>query len=53
VASYRRRYQEPEADHDELVARLSAFSAAACLAANAAAQREQVVPSAGARPSTR
>lgn len=33
VASYRRRYQEPEADLDELVAKLSAFSAAACLAA--------------------
>jgi hypothetical protein len=30
--SYRRRYSEPDPEHDELVARLAAFSAAACLA---------------------
>ncbi|MGH9040750.1 MAG: ribbon-helix-helix domain-containing protein [Acidimicrobiia bacterium] len=36
VASYRRRYQEPDASHDEVVARLSAFSVAACLAASEA-----------------
>jgi Arc/MetJ-type ribon-helix-helix transcriptional regulator len=31
VASYRRRYAEPDA-HDELIEKLAAFSAAACLA---------------------
>jgi Arc/MetJ-type ribon-helix-helix transcriptional regulator len=30
--SYRRRYAEPDDDHDQLVARLAAFSVAACLA---------------------
>jgi Arc/MetJ-type ribon-helix-helix transcriptional regulator len=30
--SYRRRYQTPDTDHDDLIARLAAFSAAACLA---------------------
>ena len=32
VASYRRRYEEVDAAHDGLVAKLSAFSVAACLA---------------------
>lgn len=32
VTSYRRRYRDVEAGHDELVAKLSAFSVAACLA---------------------
>jgi Arc/MetJ-type ribon-helix-helix transcriptional regulator len=32
VASYRRRYAEPDAAHDELIEKLAAFSAAACLA---------------------
>jgi len=37
VASYHRRYQEPDdAGHDELVTKLAAFSVAACLAANEA-----------------
>jgi hypothetical protein len=31
VASYRRRYANPDFPHDELVARLGAFSATACL----------------------
>lgn len=30
--SYRRRYAEPDPEHDQLVIQLSAFSAAACLA---------------------
>lgn len=34
VASYRRRYGPADAAHDELVAALSAFSVAACLAAH-------------------
>jgi Arc/MetJ-type ribon-helix-helix transcriptional regulator len=34
VASYRRRYREPDAPGDDLVAKLSAFSVAACLAAS-------------------
>lgn len=34
VASYRRRYQEVDAAQDDLVAKLSAFSVAACLAAS-------------------
>ena len=33
VASYRRAYATPDPGHDELVAALGAFSAAACLAA--------------------
>jgi Arc/MetJ-type ribon-helix-helix transcriptional regulator len=32
VASYRRRYGEPDRAHDDLVAALSSFSVAACLA---------------------
>lgn len=36
AASYRRRYAAPDAENDELVARLSAFSVAACLAADKA-----------------
>jgi Arc/MetJ-type ribon-helix-helix transcriptional regulator len=32
VESYRRRYAEPDLHRDELVARLAAFSVAACLA---------------------
>ena len=32
VASYRRRYEDVDAAHDDLVAELSAFSGAACLA---------------------
>lgn len=31
--SYRRRYANPDPGHDELVAKLSSFSVAACLAA--------------------
>jgi Arc/MetJ-type ribon-helix-helix transcriptional regulator len=34
AASYRRRYAEPDTGNDELVARLAAFSVAACIAAN-------------------
>lgn len=34
AASYRHRYRSPDPQHDELVAKLSAFSVAACLAAN-------------------
>ena len=34
VASYRRRYSEPDALSDDLIAKLSAFSVAACLAAS-------------------
>lgn len=34
VASYRRRYSEADSAHGELVAELSAFSVAACLAAS-------------------
>lgn len=34
IESYRRRYAAPDPTHDALVARLGAFSAAACLAAN-------------------
>ncbi len=30
--SYRRRYADPDPDHDALVAQIGAFSAAACLA---------------------
>ncbi len=33
AASYRHRYANPDPDHDDLVAKLGAFSAAACLAA--------------------
>jgi Arc/MetJ-type ribon-helix-helix transcriptional regulator len=36
VASYHRRYHEPDAGHEELVTKLAAFSVAACLAANEA-----------------
>ena len=32
VDSYRRRYAEPDAEHDRLVADLASFSVAACLA---------------------
>ncbi|MGH8908493.1 MAG: hypothetical protein ACRD0K_18825 [Egibacteraceae bacterium] len=32
LESYRRRYAEPDPAHDELTARIAAFSAAACLA---------------------
>lgn len=32
--SYRRRYAEPDPAHDELIAGIGAFSAAACLAAD-------------------
>jgi Arc/MetJ-type ribon-helix-helix transcriptional regulator len=32
LASYQRRYGTPDAEHDELVAALSSFSVAACLA---------------------
>ncbi len=32
VDSYRRRYAEPDPAHDELIARIAAFSVAACLA---------------------
>lgn len=32
VESYRRRYAEPDPDHADLIARMAAFSAAACLA---------------------
>lgn len=32
AASYQRRYGQPDADHDALVAALSSFSVAACLA---------------------
>jgi Arc/MetJ-type ribon-helix-helix transcriptional regulator len=32
AASYQRRYAHPDADHDALVAALSSFSVAACLA---------------------
>jgi hypothetical protein len=32
--SYRRRYAEPDPDHDDLVAGLASFSVAACLAAS-------------------
>jgi Arc/MetJ-type ribon-helix-helix transcriptional regulator len=32
VASYQRRYGEPDAEHDAFVAALSSFSVAACLA---------------------
>jgi len=31
-ASYRRRYHEPDVEHDALMAALSSFSVAACLA---------------------
>lgn len=34
VASYRRRYADPDFAHDGLVGQLAAFSVAACLAAN-------------------
>ena len=34
VASYRRRYGQPDLTGDEVVAELAAFSVAACLAAN-------------------
>jgi Arc/MetJ-type ribon-helix-helix transcriptional regulator len=34
VASYRRRYREPDSPSDHLIAKLSAFSVAACLAAS-------------------
>ncbi len=34
TASYRHRYASPDPDQDDLVAKLGAFSAAACLAAN-------------------
>lgn len=34
AASYRRRYGKPDDDHDALVAALSTFSVAACLAAD-------------------
>jgi Arc/MetJ-type ribon-helix-helix transcriptional regulator len=34
VASYRRRYASPDLRDTELLARLSSFSVAACLAAN-------------------
>lgn len=34
VASYRRRYGQPDSTQDDLVAKLSAFSVAACLAAS-------------------
>jgi Arc/MetJ-type ribon-helix-helix transcriptional regulator len=34
VASYRRRYQDVDAAHDDLIAELSAFSVAACLVAS-------------------
>lgn len=34
VASYRRRYGQPDSPQDDLVAKLSAFSVAACLAAS-------------------
>jgi Arc/MetJ-type ribon-helix-helix transcriptional regulator len=33
-ASYRRRYTEPDPEHDETIASLAAFSVAACLAVN-------------------
>jgi len=32
--SYRRRYAEPDTDHDPLIAHLASFSVAACLAAS-------------------
>ncbi|CAN5793168.1 hypothetical protein BH20ACT4_BH20ACT4_03930 [soil metagenome] len=32
AASYRRRYHEPDAEHDALMASLASFSVAACLA---------------------
>lgn len=32
--SYRRRYAEPDPDHDRRIAGIGAFSAAACLAAD-------------------
>lgn len=32
--SYRRRYAEPDSDHDRLVADIASFSVAACLAAS-------------------
>lgn len=32
AASYRRRYVSPDLQHDELLAKLGAFSAASCLA---------------------
>lgn len=35
ATSYQHRYAVPDPDHHELVAELGAFSAAACLAANA------------------
>jgi len=34
TASYRRRYAEPDAEHEALVADLAHFSAATCLADN-------------------
>ena len=34
ATSYRRRYAEPEREHDELLAQLASFSVAACLATN-------------------
>lgn len=35
ATSYKHRYTAPDPEHDELVAKLGAFSAAACLAADA------------------
>lgn len=34
VNSYRHRYQTPDHDHDELMSKIGAFSASACLAAD-------------------
>lgn len=34
VESYRRRYADPDVEHEEEITRIASFSVAACLAAN-------------------